>query len=190
MNYLQELLNRANRIQSPRLKDFTQRVIQELPESVWKLPSSFYHHLPDERGEWGNAIHSIRVHDTAMILADSLLIHGESLDSLKSSSLLHDVGKHGPEGNLKIIQTSKHPFEVRDMVARLGFDPEVYQDVLIPIEGHMGRWTKNNLNWLPDFLTLKKIEGESVKVVDNSMLLHLADCIAARIGDIGGYLHT
>jgi hypothetical protein len=190
MDYFQELLKRAISINTPRLKEFTLRVIKELPESVWKLPSSFYHHLPDERGEWGNAIHSIRVCDTAMILADSLLVYGESLDSLKSATLLHDVGKHGPNGNLKIIQTSYHPFEVAGMIEVLGFDPKDYQDVLLPIEGHMGRWTKHVPTWLPDFLKLQKIGDTSFRVVDNTMLLHLADCIAARMGDIGGYSHA
>lgn len=188
MNYLEELRKRANLIRSSRLNEFTLRMIDGIPQTIWSMPSSWKHHLLDERGEWGNAIHSIRVTDVSLIEADSLLMVNEPKDALISASLLHDIGKRGLNGDSKIIQTTDHPFLVRKLVESLGYNSTPYDDVLIPIESHMGKWTKGGP--LPDFLRLKKLGESSIRVADVSMILHLADCIVARWEEVGEELHA
>jgi len=173
MDYLGELDKRAALIQDWELREFTCRVIHSIPESIWKMPSSFYHHLPDERCAWGNALHSLRVVDVCLILAECLLVVGIQRDSLISAALLHDIGKRGLRGDTKIIQTSQHPTLVREIVRNLGIAPEDWDTVFLPIKDHMGKWSKGEL---PEFL--------STKVVDNSMILHLADCIVARWAEV------
>lgn len=175
MDYYAELDKRINLIQSMKLGAFTHRVVYGIPESIWKMPSSFRHHLPDERGEWGNAIHSLRVTDLCLVIADSLLIVNLQRDYLISAALLHDIGKRGLHGDTKMIQTAQHTILVRQMVETLGYNPEDWEEVLRPIEDHMGKWSRGQL---PEFL--------KTKITDNSMVLHLADCIVARWTEVIG----
>lgn len=175
MDYYAELDKRISLIKDMPVHDFTWTVVHRIPESIWKMPSSFRHHLPDERGEWGNAIHSLRVTDLSLVIADSLLVVGMQKDCLISAALLHDIGKRGLHGDASIIQTSRHPYLVREIIKSLGGIPGDWEAVLYPIECHMGKWSANNL---PDFLSTKK--------ADNSMILHLADCIVARWAEVIG----
>jgi len=171
---IEELDKRAKLIKDKELQGKVLRVIYGIPENIWKAPSAFYagHHLDDERQYWGNALHSIRVHDTCLIIASSLLVVGWQLDCLKASALLHDIGKRGPKGDTIKIMTSTHPYIVADIVKEY-CNLELPKEVLQPIEDHMGKWSRQEL---PDFLETKK--------ADNSMILHLADCIESRLLEV------
>ena len=170
---LDELDKRVELISDPDIKTFTLKAIHGIPENIWKQPSSWNHHLPDEREEWGNALHSLRVTDVCLMLADSLLIVGISRDYLLSAALLHDIGKRGLKGDTVKVQTRSHPFIVESMLTELNIRVENSNLIFEVIRDHMGRWTYGTA---PDFL--------KTRLVNNSMVLHLADCIVARWAEI------
>ena len=163
---LTDLIKRQDRIQRTDIKEFTLEVIKRTPERAWKAPSSRDHHSLEERGEWGNLIHSIRVVDTAWILADIFALGSLDRDVLHSAASLHDIGKRGVDGKgIRIV--SNHPQLVRVMVENMDLTCEYKEQILFTIEKHMGRWGRQPTVFYG-------------KVVDIAMLLHIADCIEAR----------
>ena len=176
VDYYRELDKRVSLIQRLYLQKFVKEVVHKIPERMWSAPSSFYHHLDDERIEWGNALHTLRVVDTCLIFVDSLLIVDLQRDLLIAAAILHDIGKRGLKGDTFRIMTALHPFIVRDIVRDLDL-PNPPQEIMLVfeiIEDHMGKWTTRSL---PRFL------GD--KTFSPSAVLHLADCIVARWPEVG-----
>lgn len=148
--------------------DFRAKVIDTihcLPTGCWRLPSAVYHHLDDEKGVWGNALHTIRVTKIALVLANSYSLKGSDKDYLIASSLFHDIGKHGKKG-LSMGILPEHPFIVGDILRDTNFEDDRLVGI---IRLHMGRWTPS---LSPD---------EWLKNGKVTELLHLADCIEANL---------
>jgi 23S rRNA maturation-related 3'-5' exoribonuclease YhaM len=169
------MLNKINeeveKIQDNGARFFTKSIIQVVPERAWRLPSARDHHLSDERGEWGNAIHTLRVSRICDVFADILNLEQFQRDELKSAALLHDVAKHGPDATAPFIY-KQHPQLVRALIDRTGVGHHGIIESCI--EQHMGRWGEVPCDW------------EREKRISLAFLLHAADCIEARIPTIIG----
>lgn len=159
----------VNKIQDPATREYVTKIVESAPENSWKLPSSRDHHLRDERGDWGNLYHTVRVTRICDTLADILDLGQGSKDILRAAAVLHDVCKHGIDAEAVFIY-KEHPHLVKGLVEKLGLELDI--EVNNCIEHHMGRWGKAG-GWTID------------SQINLPFLLHLADCIEARLPDLG-----
>ena len=157
-------------IRDEDIRKFTLNMIEITPENSWRLPSSRDHHLRDECGEWGNLIHTLRVVVICDWLSDILNLTPIERDILKSAAILHDSCKHGVNAEAAWIYR-EHPQLVRLLVDQSGAACSQKEAILSIIESHMGRW-----GYLPQFWSERK--------VTLNFLLHVADCLEARMGQI------
>lgn len=165
---LQALMSEANKIKDESIRSFTLQVIKKSPTDSWKLPSSRDHHMKDECGEWGNAIHTLRVIKICDTLADILNLPISDRDILKAAAILHDSCKHGINAEAVFIY-KEHPQLVQGLIEKLELEAPSF--VMECINQHMGRWGRVNCDWKSGQITLP-------------FLLHAADCIEARTEDI------
>lgn len=167
---LDMLISEANKIQDEIMRNNTLEIINRSPENSWKLPSSRDHHMKDECGEWGNAIHTLRVVRICDTLADILGLPPADRDILKSAAIIHDSCKHGIDAEAIFIYR-EHPQLVQGLVKKLELDMNT--QVMECVGQHMGRWGRVSCDWVNKQITLP-------------FLLHVADCIEARTQDIIG----
>ena len=151
-------------------KIFTLAMMSSVNENNWLGPSARDHHLKDECGEWGNAVHTIRVTVTAMEMARLLDLGQYQCDILRSAALLHDCCKHGIDGQVVAI-CYDHPQLAVELIRRVGVSHDPLIDDCIAM--HMGRWGKVQCDWLGGKITLPYI-------------LHSADCIESKLSHILG----
>jgi 23S rRNA maturation-related 3'-5' exoribonuclease YhaM len=165
---IDKLLAEINKIQDTQIKVFTLEVFKLIPEASWRMNSSRDHHLKDERGEWGNALHTLRVVSICDKLCDLLNYIQLHKDILKSAAILHDSCKHGINAEVPFIY-KEHPQLVKEVINKTTtFCP--YRQMIIDIIGrHMGRWGNVPYDWSDN------------RNITLSFLLHTADCIEAKI---------
>jgi len=153
------------------IRNFTEDILDCVPTDAWRRNSSRDHHLEDERGEWGNLKHTIRVVQIAGILADLLDVSQYEKDILCSAAILHDAGKHGVDGETIAIRRD-HPQLVSQFVDLAGIShiPAIERC----IEMHMGRWRQDiQYDW------------KDKRNITLAFLLHVADCVEAHFDDFG-----
>jgi len=166
---LGELRGEIDLIAALELRDCVHKAVHAIGVRAWQMPSSVYHHLPDERVEWGNLVHTLRVVRVCAVLSDILLLVQRERDILRSAAVLHDICKYGIDADAERILTI-HPLLVRQFLDREGIvcDPLV----LTCIESHMGRWGSERCDWMAS------------RQITLPFLLHIADCIVARLGNL------
>ena len=160
-------------IQDKSTKTFTLSMIEKAAATAWSRSASLRHHLQDEREEFGNLLHSIRVASICKILSEAFTItceysKSEGDDILLSAAILHDLCKHGLFG---ISEKSRpdHPNLVRVFADQWELTCDHFEDIMSTIENHMGRW------------------GPSIPLVldlDSRAALHIADLIVARWAEV------
>lgn len=172
----EELLRRLpeiNQIEDEGLKAGVIRTfLYGCPDYFWERPSSSsgkYHSI-DERGEYGNWLHTKRVFAEFCNLAESWVKLGviteQQVEEGKAAALIHDMMKYGwpSEQNEHTIQN--HDLVAAEVARDIGGLPEEVCEI---IERHMGPWGKG-----PD-------PEDGI-----ALLLHTADKSAARASnDIG-----
>ena len=168
---LAELYKRTKLIQSPQIRTFTDDLIACTPEMTWRQPASVYYHPKEEQGEWGNLIHTIKVDRLGTILADISKLDTEDCDVLHSACLLHDSCRRGLEAKA-LKSVPEHPYLVRRLAEQNKVTCSYADEIFSIIENHMGRWGAK-----PHYFTTN--DGISL-----SYLLHLADCIVTRYGEV------
>lgn len=175
----QQLLDEVNNIQDPDIREFTINVVELAPRDCWRLPSGRDHHLKDEVGKWGNLIHTVRVIRICATLCDILDLDQFERDILRSAASLHDVAKHGINAEAKWIY-KEHPQLVSALIDKLGVTTtniNHHTMIVAIIEQHMGRWGQIPCDWHE----IKNLNGPDILRVTLSLLLHIADCIEARL---------
>lgn len=159
----------VNSITNDSIRHFTEEMLLKSFVNM-KLPASRSHHLPDEREEFGNTLHTLRVASLCKLIADAVSVEdGSALntDILKSAACLHDVCRHGLLG-LSEESRPAHPYLVRELAREFNLTCDYFDDIMAVIESHMGRWGE------------KPVAFE----IDTALALHLADCIVARWAEV------
>jgi hypothetical protein len=172
---IEKLWEEIGLITDSEIHDLTLTVAKAAPEDSWRLPTSRDHHKIDERGEWGNLLHTLRVARICDVFADILNLDSLESNLLKSAAILHDSCKHGVNAEAAFIY-KEHPYLVRSLFTKAGIDcrQPTPSYILNCIEQHMGRWGATPFDWAD------RIECK----VNLSFLLHSADCIEARLDRI------
>lgn len=162
-------------IHDEELRDLTmQTFLDGCPRYFIKKPSSSSgkYHSVDERGEYGNLIHTKRVFAEYAQISESWVEMGvitpREKEEGKSASLIHDMMKYGwpSEGNEHTV--NNHDLIAASVAEHIGGVPD---NVVRLIETHMGAWGEGPT---PD--------------TPAERLLHTADMSAARqYNDIGVY---
>ena len=169
---IEQLAKKAELIQDEEIKQFTLKLVRGVPLSNWTGSASKNHHLPDERGIWGNAIHTMRVVDMCLILSNIFDLEVVQQDYLLSAAILHDCCRRGKTG-LSVYTVPEHPYLVRHIAKELGITFDYSEDIFNIIEPHMGRWTPTGI---PSYITNKELSLPA--------LLHIADCVEANLGKL------
>lgn len=177
----EELLRRLPEIDAIYDEDLREGVIRTFmkgcPDYFWERPSSSSgkYHSVDERGKYGNWLHTKRVFAEYCSIAESWvelgIITPHQKEQGKAAALVHDMMKYGwpSSGNDHTVQN--HDKIAADVAQNIG---ELPDDVVRLIATHMGPWGKGPN---PDDPT--------------QLLLHTADKSAARKNnDIGVYFPT
>lgn len=146
---------------------FTRRMLAVVPDSFWVRRASREHHLEDERGEYGNLIHTIRVAMTTDTLCDIPPITGLNRDILTSAAILHDTCRYGLDDNNEST-VGEHAQLVRQLAKREQLTCKYDDNIFEAIEAHMGRW------------------GTSIYTPELSFnsILHIADVVCARVTEV------
>ena len=155
-----ELFAMIGNITDPLLNSFTLVALQEAPSHFWVKPSSAgNHHPPDEHGNGGLALHSLRVARVCWVLCQSVQPRLNP-NVILSAGILHDIGRY----DLGVIPAqytlSSHPDIGAEFLRSLG--GEIAEEVACVVETHSGRWGK--------------IEPRN----ETEWLVHYADCIVAN----------
>ena len=166
----QDLYDLIEEINDKPIRDFTRRMVDSVT-CTWECPSSSAHHLPDEREDYGNLLHTIRVASICKLMSEAVMINihncMNSDDILLSAAIIHDICKHGLYG-LEEKPSPDHPMLVRELAESKGLTCYRFNEIMEVVESHMGKWSENSI----------------YLVIDASTALHLADCIVARWADI------
>lgn len=181
-----ELQKRIALIKDPEIKEFTKKVVDFVPQAAWLTNSSAKFHMKDERGALGNTIHTVRVVDIAILLAEATSYNMHLTDVLISAAILHDSVKKGLKGESSYT-VKEHPYLVRQLVEDSGFECQYKEEILAIIEPHMGRWSplgqdvRGNLpNGIRERMKPVCLYGQATPAA----LLHFADNIEAKLPKI------
>lgn len=118
------------------------------PDHFWVRPSSSTgkYHPEDERGEYGNWLHTKRVYIQTANLTESDVELGVMTeyqrDCLKSAALLHDMMKYGWPSDDNAHTVDDHDIIAAEVARYIG---ELPDEVVLPIHGHMGPWGKGKV---------------------------------------------
>ena len=164
-----ELNTLVGRIITKDFRDLTEETLKVAPVAFWTRECSLKYHPVDERGTYGNQIHTIRVAKLVLVIVASCGSNRWTIDRVLSGGLLHDVCRHGLDGTSQWSHKD-HPKLVRTLMDnnRIGLNSSAREELLEDIEKHMGRW--DNPSYAPK--------------LSSSEILHLADAIDAKLEDI------
>ena len=158
-----ELNNRIRLISNVSIFNFVRKMLDVVPPAFYERPASTDHHALDERGECGGLLHTIRVIDLVLVMANSCNMNQIRKDILVAGASLHDSCRHGLDGKSE-HSVEDHPLLVRKLAEEHNLYCDCYDSIMGVIESHIGRWGK------PPF----------TPYVDLETILHLADCINAH----------
>ena len=139
------------------------------PDYFWERPTSSTgkYHSPDERGKYGNLIHTKRVFAAYCNLSESYLqahkITERQREAGKAAALLHDMMKYGWPSDNNEHTVNNHDVIAAEVARHIGDCPN---EVYLLIHGHMGSWGEGMMP-----------ENE------RQWLLHLADKSAAGVDE-------
>lgn len=177
----EELLRRLPEIDAiydEKIRDSVIRTyLKGCPDYFWKRPSSSTgkYHSVDERGKYGNVIHTKRVFAEYCNIAESWvelgIIKPIQKEEGKAAALIHDMMKYGWPSEQNDHTVNNHDLIAADVAENIG---KVNPEIVRLIKAHMGPWG----------------EGPNPNS-KNQLLLHTADKSAARKeNDVGIYFPT
>lgn len=164
---LERKLPEVNLILEPELQELTVKTfLKGCPDHFWTLPTSSTgkYHCVDERGEYGNWLHTKRVFVTYLLLSRSYLEQGLitefQREAGKSAALIHDMLKYGWPSERNQHTANNHDVIGSDVARVIGGLP---RDTWGPIHAHNGAWA----------------EGKNPET-DWEQILHLSDYVASK----------
>lgn len=174
----EELVRRLPEVDAIYNEELREAVIRTFmdccPDYFWERPSSSSgkYHSPDERGKYGNWLHTKRVFAEYCNISESWVelsrITPMQKEKGKAAALVHDMMKYGWPSEQNDHTVNNHDLIAADVALHIGDMPN---DVVRMIATHMGPWG----------------EGPNPET-PAQLLLHTADKSAARRdNDIGVY---
>jgi len=174
----EELLRRLPEIDEIYVDDVRDSVVRTYmdgcPDYFWERASSSSgkYHSVDERGKYGNWIHTKRVFAEYCNISESWvkleIITPEQKEEGKAATLIHDMMKYGWPSDQNNHTVRDHDLVAASVALHIG---DAREDVVKQIATHMGPWG----------------EGPNPET-SQQILLHTADKSAAREkNDVGVY---
>ena len=157
------LYRQANLIDNSSIRDFVLTMLSYASTGFYERPASTRHHPLDERGEGGNLLHTARVVNMVLVLAEISTMEGVEKDALVAGAILHDLCRYGLEDEFE-RSCKNHPLLVRRVAEEHSLSCDCYDLIMRIIENHMGQW--GNQQFIPHI----SIDG----------MLHIADTVCAR----------
>jgi len=161
--YEYELLRQVDSIEDEEIKNFTKVLLSKAPPQFWYGRASREHHPPDERGQYGNLIHTIRTVKLVSMMLESCDARPIICDIVTSATVLHDLCRNGLEWENE-HSVPEHPHLVRELAESHSISCGHSETIFGLIETHMGRWG----------------DPPHIPSVSYSGIIHLADMISAR----------
>ena len=141
---LERLLPEINLIGDDAIRDETARTFLDwCPDYFWTIPSSGSgkYHPPDERGEYGNLLHTKRVflayEQLARSYTEQHLITADEYHCGQAAALLHDMFKFGWPSENTGITVSDHDVIAANVILHKSELPE---EVSGAVAAHAGAW--------------------------------------------------
>ena len=170
---LKPLYSQIDKILNKDINIWVTTIVDNAPVEVWKIPSASSHHAQDERTEWGNLRHTLRVVEMCRVLSDIHELGRDQAEILKAAAILHDIAKRGIPVRYNHTH-GNHPHWVRPYIGSLGLSTDShFNEILSLVEDHMGHWDKSH----PEHF----LHGASISL---NMILHIADCTCAMVEGI------
>ena len=147
--------------------------LQWCPDYFWEKRASKNHHAPDERGEYGNWLHTKRVfleyNTVARSWTEQQLITAREYHCGQAACLLHDMMRYGWPSENNSYSVNNHDRIMAEIIRQRSALPE---PVAAACDSHMGSW------------------GEGPLPQSNlEQLVHTADMVAsADYNDIGVFM--
>lgn len=146
MKHYTQLLDEVNKIQDPGVRNFTVEAIQTVSHDNWSKRASSNHHPEDERGEYGNSIHTLRVIKLVRWLCEVCKKPQFDTDCCVSAAALHDVCRYGKFG-LSNYTDPNHPEIAVAFLKKI--KPETQQAIILDaVRHHMSQWGPSG--YVPD----------------------------------------
>jgi len=163
-----ELSMHVQSISSEEIRLFTAALLDRVSVVVWKRRASRVHHPVDERGPWGNLLHTLRVVRLVKLISDCCDFGPSINDVLISAALLHDICRFGLDDSAAST-VPEHPFLVRKLAESIQLPECKYSDLIFSfVESHMGKWGEPPMHSL----------------ISPYTALHLADAISAHAEEV------
>ncbi|MFA5558673.1 MAG: HD domain-containing protein [Methanofastidiosum sp.] len=166
-------------IKNPKIKEFTEKVLLEVPDYFFNIPASSTgkYHPAFSLGEGGLSRHvkaAIRIAVDMLSLEMFNKYSEDEKDIIISSLILHDCAKNGISGGRYSI--TEHPLIMADFIAGKEeycslLEKDVLDKILGCIRTHMGEFVK-------DYKTKKEVLPKPQSKLEN--IVHLADYLSSR----------
>ena len=141
---LERMLPEINLIGDDDIRDETARTFLDwCPDYFWEIPSSGSgkYHPPDERGEYGNLLHTKRVflayEQLARSYTEQHLITADEYHCGQAAALLHDMFKFGWPSEQNDVTVSEHDVIAANVVLHKTDLPNKVSEA---IATHAGAW--------------------------------------------------
>lgn len=162
-----KLYSIVSTIRDTDIRAFTLRMLHAAPKSFWTGSASRHHHMEDERGKFGNLLHTIRVAKLARMLCDVGSFSTMQTDIVTSAAVLHDVCRHGVDGTAE-RSVKEHPKLVRKLAKEHRLSCTGSNAIFRIVEVHMGKWGIDPY----------------VPALSMSSVVHIADVVIARFAEV------
>ena len=137
-----------NLIKDLIVKMLTIEILLCAPDYFWEIPGSStgVGHPPDEAIKGGKIKHTKRAIKMARHLGVMEGLNEIEMDVLTSAMAVHDIYCHGVDNEPTDSVDPSHAKNVRKMTKGYSNGMKFYEDIMLVVEGHMGRWGQNGIN--------------------------------------------
>lgn len=167
LNLIADFVSSINEIKDNDKRRFVFNVLEVAPEAFWYKRASRNHHLEDERGDYGNLRHTVRVLHGVIALCEAVQETDSIRDNILVAASLHDVGRYDVDGKAEST-VPEHPHLVRKLYEEHCLSCPDHEEILMIIENHMGIFGE------PKFLPK----------MSPSTMLHTVDYLLAKLPEI------
>jgi hypothetical protein len=166
-----------NQIKDPKIKEFTIKALEVLPDYFWSIPASStgkYHpsYTVQSGGLCQHVKGAVRI-ALELFNLEMFKFNQEQKDIIIYALLLHDGVKSGIVKSQYTVH--EHPLMIREFLklhkeTYKGLDDNILETILRGIESHMGQWQTNKFSKV----VLPKPESGIQKFI------HMCDYLASR----------
>jgi 23S rRNA maturation-related 3'-5' exoribonuclease YhaM len=178
MNKTQVFQEELSQIRNPKIRGFTEKAIESLPDYFFEVPASSTgkYHPNYALGEGGLVRHTKAAVRIAIELfrVDMFKYNDDEKDMIISALILHDGAKSGIQKQMYTI--TEHPLEITRYIRTNNdlnniLEENIFNTILGCIETHMGKWNR-------DYKTNKEVLP--LPQTKMQKFVHICDYLASR----------